>query len=93
MRQKEPHGIHATKVQPRCGVAHFPGVAVWIHLVLPIWDIQTQITENLDITALFTVISIARGYIFRRIFNWLTHRRQLSMTQIHRQLDMLEDRF
>jgi hypothetical protein len=55
--------------------------------------IQNQITEDLAITVLFTVISIARGYIFRRIFNWLTHRRQLSMTQIHRQLDMLEDRF
>lgn len=32
------------------------------------------IGENLQITGIFTVVSIARSYVWRRIFNWLMAR-------------------
>jgi len=43
----------------------------WEFIVKPVWHIQTNFAENLTITLLFTVISIARGYVVRRFFNWL----------------------
>lgn len=46
-------------------------VAVWELAVKPIWHIETSFVENLSITALFTVVSIARGYVVRRFFNHL----------------------
>ena len=50
-------------------------VAVWELAVKPIWHIETSFVENLSITALFTMVSIARGYVLRRIFNnMLTHK-------------------
>lgn len=41
----------------------------WQFLVIPIWDIETTLGDNLTITALFTVISVIRGYLWRRYFN------------------------
>lgn len=46
-------------------------VAVWEFAVKPIWGIQTSMGENLTITALFTVVSMARSYAWRRFFNRL----------------------
>jgi len=46
----------------------------WEFLVKPIWGIQTTLAENFQITAMFTVISIARGYVLRRIGNAVTVR-------------------
>ena len=44
---------------------------VWEFIIKPIWDIQTNLADNFVITLLFTVISIARTYLFRRVFNRL----------------------
>jgi len=50
-------------------------VAVWEFVVKPGWGLQTSFVENISITLLFTVVSIARGYVLRRIFNnMLTHK-------------------
>lgn len=46
----------------------------WEFVVKPWWHIQTTISENLEITAFFTVLSIIRGYGFRRAFNYFTLR-------------------
>lgn len=46
-------------------------VATWEFVVKPVWDLQTSFAENISITLLFTVISIARGYVLRRFFNSL----------------------
>lgn len=46
-------------------------VALWEVAVKPIWGIETSFVENLSITLLFTVASIARGYVVRRFFNML----------------------
>lgn len=42
---------------------------VWEVIVKPVWHIQTTHAENLQITAVFTVVSIARSYAWRRFFN------------------------
>lgn len=46
-------------------------LCVWEFIVKPVWELNTSFTENLAITALFTVVSIARSYAWRRIFNRL----------------------
>lgn len=46
-------------------------VAVWEFVVKPVWDIHTSFAENISITALFTVVSVIRGYVLRRFFNQL----------------------
>jgi hypothetical protein len=37
--------------------------------MLPYWGFQTDIYDSLGISAMFTAISMLRGYICRRIFN------------------------
>ena len=50
-------------------------VTVWEFVVKPVWNIDTSFAENISITLLFTAVSIARGYVLRRIFNnMLTHK-------------------
>lgn len=40
-------------------------------IVYPIMDISVTIAQNFKISAIFTVVSIIRGYLIRRIFNKL----------------------
>jgi hypothetical protein len=44
-------------------------VLTWEFIVKPVWDLHTSFAENISITLLFTVISILRGYVLRRVFN------------------------
>jgi len=41
----------------------------WVTVITPVYDIQVSTSENLQITAAFTVISVIRGYVWRRVFN------------------------
>lgn len=45
---------------------------VWAFIVVPIWDLDTTFVDNLGIVIVFTVISVVRGYVWRRVFNWYT---------------------
>jgi len=47
----------------------FISLAVWSLVIKPLWDIDVHMGDNLAITAIFTVMSIARGYVWRRLFN------------------------
>jgi uncharacterized membrane protein len=38
------------------------------------FDISTSHTDNFIIQLIFTVVSIARGYLIRRYYNWRLHR-------------------
>lgn len=49
----------------------FVSLAVWIWIVRPIFDIQGDTETDFLITCIFTVSSIIRSYIWRRIFNRL----------------------
>lgn len=48
---------------------------VWLFLIVPVYGIEVTMLDNLAITAIFTVVSVIRGYIWRRVFNWWTVRR------------------
>lgn len=43
---------------------------VW-HFVAAAYGIPMPISTNLEITGIFTVVSIARSYLWRRLFNGL----------------------
>lgn len=44
-------------------------------LIFPFFGIDISFSENLLIGVWFTIISIARGYVVRRVFNHLHRRR------------------
>lgn len=51
------------------------GVAVLTQLlVFPLFGLQTTLAENLVIGAIFTVVSIARSFALRRLFEALLDR-------------------
>jgi len=43
---------------------------LWLYLVPVLFDIETRPTQGLGITFLYTIASIARGYIVRRCYNY-----------------------
>lgn len=45
----------------------------WI-IVAYAYGIKMTWATNLSITAIFTAVSIVRGYCLRRVFNWWSHR-------------------
>ena len=46
------------------------GVAVGTQLVVfPFFGLQATLAQNLAIGAIFTVVSLARSYLLRRLFN------------------------
>ena len=44
-------------------------------IIFPWFNIHTTVTENTIIAVIFTVVSILRGYLWRRYFNKRTMRR------------------
>lgn len=48
---------------------------IWEFVVKPMWHLPTGFLDNLTITFLFTVWSIARGYGVRRYVNWRHYRK------------------
>lgn len=59
----------------------------WRFLICPIFGFTHSVANNLKITAIFTVISIVRGYLVRRFFNGRFHYRVKPKTE------RKEDRF
>jgi hypothetical protein len=41
-----------------------------LYLVNAVWNLHLALADNLVITGLFTIASLARGYLVRRFFNW-----------------------
>jgi hypothetical protein len=50
-------------------VTGFAIAQLLILYMLPLWGFDTNIHQSLGISAVFTTVSFARGYICRRIFN------------------------
>lgn len=46
---------------------------VWTYFIIPVFHFEgLSWSHNLSITGIFTIVSIVRGFIWRRIFNWIT---------------------
>lgn len=41
---------------------------VWAYIAAPLYNIEVTMTQNLGITAIFTVSALIRGYVIRRFF-------------------------
>ena len=41
---------------------------IWL---LPLWGFSPSIHQGIEIGLLFTLISLVRSYLLRRLFNWL----------------------
>jgi len=69
MSQSKRHSLIESVVQQ--GTGFVLSLLVWEFVVKPVWNIQTNLAESLSITLLFTLVSVARSYCFRRLFNHL----------------------
>jgi hypothetical protein len=67
-------------------------VLTWEFIVKPVWDLHTSFAENLSITMLFTLISIARGYVLRRFFNHVTNKKKKPHEHTDRNYGLRESR-
>lgn len=57
-------------IESATNVAIGYGVAVSAQMaIFPLYDIEISINQNLEIGMLFTLISLVRSYVIRRIFN------------------------
>ena len=58
------------------------GVAVATQiLVFPIFGLHTTLAQNLKMGAVFTVVSIARSYVLRRLFEAIRVRKTKPLTR------------
>jgi len=42
---------------------------LWQFVVCPVWEIERSFRQGIEVTMLFTVASVVRGYLWRRLFN------------------------
>lgn len=70
--QKRSHSLTETCLNVASGFVI--SSLAWHFVVQPVWNIPTTVAENFQITGFFTVLSIARGYVWRRLGNWWTLR-------------------
>ena len=47
-------------------------------IVFPIFSVEVSVFRHIGITACFTIVSIVRGYIVRRLFNQLTFKKETN---------------
>jgi low affinity Fe/Cu permease len=71
MSQSRLHSFFEANINTFVGFAM--SMVVWEFVVKPLWGFSTSFLDNLGITCIFTVLSIARGYFIRRYFNRKTH--------------------
>lgn len=68
MSQKRRHSLLETALSTAIGYV----VAVVTQIaVFPLFGIDIELHQNLGIGAIFTAVSLVRGYGVRRLFNWL----------------------
>jgi len=46
----------------------------WVAVIVPVYDLPVTHAQNFIITCMFTVLSVARSYLWRRFFNAGVHR-------------------
>lgn len=72
MQSKKLSLIEATT---NIGTGFIISVCVW-QVLARYYGYDMPLSRNLEITTVFTFVSITRSYIFRRIFTRITHRRK-----------------
>lgn len=67
MSQSRLHSFVETSVNMLVGF--WLSVAVQM-VVFPLYGYDLKLHDNMAIVAIFTLVSMARGYCLRRVFNW-----------------------
>ncbi len=65
----------ATEAVLSVGSGFLLSFLIWQFIAAPLWGYEVTLLDNLGLTSLFTVASIIRSYIWRRIFEHKTMRR------------------
>ena len=68
MSQKPRHSLAETLLNTASGFM-ISLAATWA--VFPLFGIKSSPAQNLGVTLVYTIISVARSYAWRRVFNWL----------------------
>jgi len=55
-------------------IGFFVSLVFWSVAIVPIYHFKISMFQNIQITLLFTIISIIRGYTVRRFFNAGLHK-------------------
>lgn len=51
-------------------------ISVWIQIIMfGLYDVALSVFASMIMTAVYTLVSIVRGYFIRRFFNWYEHLR------------------
>lgn len=59
----------AVEASLNIGSGFILSLVIWIVWIVPAWDLDVSMFDNFTITCIFTVASIIRSYVWRRIFN------------------------
>lgn len=51
-------------------------LAVQQFFITPVYGLPLSAVDNIAITLVFTIVSIARQYVWRRVFNYMQHGRK-----------------
>jgi hypothetical protein len=51
------------------GSGFFISLLLWSFIIVPVWGMDVDMSDNLAITGTFTLVSVVRGYLWRRFFN------------------------
>lgn len=70
--QSKWHSLYETILNTVVGF--FISMALYYVVIPAIMGVSISHSQNLAMTAIFTVASLVRGYYLRRLFNWLRHR-------------------
>lgn len=57
------------------GSGFLVSLVLWQGVLAPLWGYEVTFADNLGITTIFTVVSVLRGYAWRRWFNGRIQRR------------------
>lgn len=57
------------------GSGFFISWGAWIWVIAPLFGIENDMQQGFLITCAFTVISLLRNYVWRRLFNWWSERK------------------
>ena len=49
-------------------------VLLWAYVVTPYIGIEYDMTQGIKVTLMFTIVSVIRGYLWRRAGNFITER-------------------
>ena len=54
------------------GSGFFLAMVVQMFVITPVFHLPVTHTQNISITLIFTVVSVARSFLWRRVFNHLS---------------------